>query len=209
MDVIRIIASILVGYLVGNLSSAIILSRTFLGQDVRKYGSGSAGATNMFRAYGKKWGAFTLLLDILKGVIATLLGKWIGGESLGLVCMAFAGSFVIIGHDWPALYGFRGGKGAATSIGVMLVVNPWIAISCLLLALLIAWITRYMSVGSLISIFIGCLYAVIFEPLPIKCLFIVIFILDVWQHRANIVRLIHGEENPMMQRSLIDRIKKQ
>lgn len=208
MLVLKIILSIIVGYLIGNISNAILLSKLFFGQDVRQYGSKSAGATNMFRTYGSKWGVATMLLDILKGVVAALFGKLLGGAMYGDVCLALAGAMVIIGHDWPAFYSFKGGKGAATSIGVMLVVNPWVAIGCLILALLIAGITRYMSVGSLIGIIIGCLYAVIFKPLPIKLLFIVIFLLDVWQHRANIQRLFRGEENPMIERSLIDVIKK-
>lgn len=207
MSVIKIVLSIAIGYLIGNISNALLLSKLFFGQDVRQYGSHSAGATNMFRTYGAKWGIATLLLDILKGVLATWLGKVIGGANLSLVCLALAGGAAIIGHDWPAFYHFKGGKGAATSIGVMLVINPWVAIGCLLLAVLVSALTRFMSVGSLLAIFIGCLYAVIFKPLPIKLLFILIFILDFWQHRANIARLLQGKENPMFQRSLIDRIK--
>lgn len=208
MFVLKIILSLIVGYLIGNISNAVLLSKLFFGQDVRQYGSKSAGATNMFRTYGSKWGVTTMLLDILKGVIAALFGKLLGGTEYGSMCLALAGAMAIIGHDWPAFYDFKGGKGAATSIGVMLVVNPWVAIGCLLLALLIAWITRYMSVGSLIGIIVGCLYAIVFQPLPIKLLFVVILVLDIWQHRANIKRLIRGEENPMIQRSLIDIIKK-
>lgn len=203
----RIIISAIVAYLIGNISNALILSRLFFGQDVRNYGSNSAGATNMFRTYGARFGVATLLLDILKGVIATALGLWFGGAEYGDVCLAVAGAAVIIGHDWPIFFKFKGGKGAATSIGVMMIVNPWVAIVCLLIAVLIAALTRYMSVGSLVAIFLGCLYAIIFKPLPIKLLFVLVFILDFWQHRANIVRLLKGEENPTISKSLIDKIK--
>lgn len=207
MSMFKIIFSIAIGYLIGNISNALLLSKLFFGQDVRQYGSHSAGATNMFRTYGAKWGIATLLLDILKGALAAWLGKMIGGENLSLVCLAFAAGAVIIGHDWPVFYRFQGGKGAATSIGVMLVINPWVAVGCLLLAVLISALTRFMSIGSLVAILIGCLYAIIFQPLPIKLLFVLVLLLDFWQHRENIARLLKGEENPMFKRSLMDWIK--
>jgi glycerol-3-phosphate acyltransferase PlsY len=109
----------IISYFIGNISFAYILGKIFAKKDVREYGSGNAGATNAFRTFGKKVGALVFLGDVLKGVAAVLLGRYLGGQTGAYI----AGAFVIIGHNWPVLLSFKGGKGVATTIGVMLFVN--------------------------------------------------------------------------------------
>src|SRR5665648_362245 len=106
----------LIGYAIGNISNAYFIGKIFLNKDVRNFGSGNAGATNALRAFGAKIGILVFALDILKGVIAVLIGRYLDAET----GQYFAGLMVIIGHNWPAILKFKGGKGIATSIGCLL-----------------------------------------------------------------------------------------
>jgi glycerol-3-phosphate acyltransferase PlsY len=135
----------IISYFIGNISFAYILGKIFAKKDVREYGSGNAGATNAFRTFGKKVGALVFLGDVLKGVSAVLLGRYLGGQTGAYI----AGAFVIIGHNWPVLLSFKGGKGVATTIGVMLFVNAKLTLICVIIGVVIIVITRTVSLGSI------------------------------------------------------------
>ncbi|MDP3387882.1 MAG: glycerol-3-phosphate 1-O-acyltransferase PlsY, partial [Eubacteriales bacterium] len=150
----------LIGYMIGNISNAYLIGRIFLKKDVRNYGSGNAGATNALRAFGAKVGIVVFLLDVLKGIIAVYIGNRINPEFGGFV----AGIAVIAGHNWPATLKFKGGKGIATSIGVMLMINPLLSLICFAVGLSIAIITRTVSLGSLIGVAIAPIIIFFFRP---------------------------------------------
>ena len=199
----------IIAYLIGSINFSIILSKKMAGFDIREKGSGNAGSTNMLRAVGKKAAILTLILDILKGVLAVLISILIGNiankyfESnvQNYILVQIAGIFVIIGHTFPIFYKFKGGKGVATSLGVLLVTNWQIGLICLVFALILIIITKMVSVGSMAA-------AILF---PVLTLFltneyficegnyfifsIILAILVCFNHRKNIERLMNGTEN--------------
>ena len=182
------------GYLLGSLNSSMIVGK-FYGIDIRKHGSGNAGTTNTLRTLGKKAALFVLVGDLLKGVLAYLIGFYISGSATGGM---IAGTVSILGHVWPVFFGFRGGKGVLTSLAVLLMMDWPIALAMLGLFIIIVAITRYVSLGSTIA-------AVLF---PLTSLFLgrdtqnvivsaIIGILIVVMHRANIKRLLSGTESKL------------
>ena len=146
-----IIVSI-IAYLLGSISFSIIFSKKFAGFDVREKGSGNAGTTNVLRTVGKKAAILTLICDCLKGVIAVLVafiaGKIIKDLDRSLL-VQLAGIFVILGHTFPIFFKFKGGKGVATSLGVLLIVNWQIGLICLVFALVLMALTKFVSLGSI------------------------------------------------------------
>lgn len=186
----------LIGYALGNISNAFIIGKLFLNKDVRDFGSGNAGATNALRAFGAKIGILVFILDIFKGVIAVILGRYLNPE----VGQYFAGLFVIIGHNWPIVLKFKGGKGIATSIGVIFVINPVVSLVCFVIGISIAFFTRLVSLGSLAGIILVPIVIVIFfRPININFLIfsIILAAMAIFRHRSNILRLIKGEENKL------------
>lgn len=179
---------ILFAYLIGNLSPATLLSKA-KGVDIRKEGSGNPGTTNVLRTLGKKSAALTLLIDALKGVLAVLAGKMMGGETLAMIC-AIA---VLAGHIWPVFYKFKGGKGIATGLGVLLAFDWRIGLICLGIAALGVLLSRRVSVGSLTTAAALPVVSWLLHPvfLPYALLITVIVF---WKHRKNIQRLIQGTE---------------
>lgn len=191
----------LVAYLIGSINFAIIFSKKFAGFDVRKKGSKNAGTTNVLRTVGKGAAALTLICDILKGVVAVLIAMLaanIWKDTDTVVLKYLAGLFAIIGHTFPVYYGFKGGKGVATSLGVLLIVNPQIGIICLSFALIIMIATRWVSLGSILA-------ATLFPIITIfmtdnfggKVISILIGVLVIFNHRTNIKRLKDGTENKL------------
>lgn len=191
----------LVAYLIGSINFAIIFSKKFAGFDVREKGSKNAGTTNILRTVGKGAAALTLICDILKGVVAVLIAMLaanIWKDTDTVVLKYLAGLFAIIGHTFPVYYGFKGGKGVATSLGVLLIVNPQIGIICLSFALIIMIATRWVSLGSILA-------ATLFPILTIfmtdnfggKVISILIGVLVIFNHRTNIKRLKDGTENKL------------
>ncbi|MBE6037398.1 MAG: glycerol-3-phosphate 1-O-acyltransferase PlsY [Clostridiales bacterium] len=179
---------ILLAYALGNISPSILIARA-AGIDIRKEGSGNAGTTNVLRVMGNKAAAATLVIDVLKGVVAVLIGKLAGGMVLGALC-ALA---VFCGHIWPAAFGFKGGKGIATGLGILLTLDWRIGLCCLGVAVLCFVTVQRVSVGSLLATLALPFLAWYFCPqiLPIMILMAVI----VWvKHRANIKRILKGEE---------------
>ncbi|MFA9423316.1 MAG: glycerol-3-phosphate 1-O-acyltransferase PlsY [Sedimentibacter sp.] len=186
----------IISYLLGNISFAYILGKLFTKKDVRDYGSGNAGTTNAIRAFGKKIGAMVFVGDVLKGVVAVMIGKLFGG----LAGSYLAGACVIIGHNWPALLNFKGGKGVATTIGVMLVINPYVTLVCFIFGLLIIVFTRMVSLGSIIGMALAPVSAIIaVKPFDIKLFIFCLFIasMSIYRHKENIKRLIRGKENKL------------
>lgn len=194
--VLKLILIAVGSYLLGNISSGILVAKAFGAGDIRKQGSGNSGTTNVLRTLGWLPSVLTLAGDCLKGLIACLLGRWFGGD-LG---MLLAGLCVTLGHDFPVFFGFKGGKGIATSLGMILVISPVLAISLLLVVLVVAGVSGYVSMGSLIvTVAYPVLTAIIFHGHENYHLFIIFSIicglLSLYCHRANIMRLIRHEEN--------------
>ena len=154
-----------IAYLIGSVNFSVILSKKMAGFDVREKGSGNAGSTNMLRSVGKKAAALTLLCDILKGVVAILIAIIVGAIIKKVdkeLLLQIAGICVVIGHTFPVFFQFKGGKGVATSLGVLLMSNWQIGLICLVFALVLMALTRMVSLGS-------CGAAVLF---PVLTLFI-------------------------------------
>ena len=202
--VINIITAI-VAYLVGSINFSFIFSKKIAGFDVREKGSGNAGSTNMLRSVGKGAAALTLLCDILKGVVAILIAIAIGSifkVSDKALLVQIAGVAVVIGHTFPIFFGFKGGKGVATSLGILLMTNWQIGLICLVFALVLIILTQMVSLGS-------CAAAILFPVLTlfIKQHFIVedgsgyfiysiiLAIIVLYNHRENIKRMLNGTEN--------------
>ena len=181
--------AILAAYFIGNISPAILISKAS-GFDIRSKGSGNAGTTNMLRIMGKKAAAATLVIDILKGVLAVSIGRLLGGEALAV----FSGLSVFLGHIWPLVFGFRGGKGIATGFGMLLALNPLFGLSCLAIAAFGLFVSRRVSVGSLLVAIALPFISIWFYPDYIG-LFLVMTIVIIVKHRSNIKRLVNGEES--------------
>lgn len=183
----------IISYLIGNFLSAYILGNILGKQDVRNSGSGNAGATNALRVFGKKIGVLALVLDLLKGVLAV----YIGGQILGYEGKLIAAVFVILGHDWPVFLKFKGGKGIATSLGVILIIHWPTIVVCIVLGVLAIIKTKYVSLGSMVGTFLLPIVGLIMNRPFNKEFFIVTLILatlSVFKHRGNIKRLIQGRE---------------
>ena len=189
----------LVAYLIGSVSFAIIFSKKFAGFDVREKGSKNAGSTNVLRTVGKKAAALTLICDILKGVLAVLLAilaAKIWPEADVEALKYLAGLMAIIGHTIPVYYGFKGGKGVATSLGVLLIVNPQIGGICFVFALIIMIATRWVSLGSILAATLFPILTIFMtDNLVIKVISVIIGLLVIFNHRTNIKRLKEGTEN--------------
>jgi acyl phosphate:glycerol-3-phosphate acyltransferase len=180
----------LVSYLVGSVSPAILVGR-YHGSDIRQLGSGNAGATNVARSFGKGWGLLVLALDVLKGggvfLLASLWGELL---SVAIQAPALAGFFVVLGHCYPIFYGFRGGKGVATALGVFLVFSPLAALAGAGVFALVLTLRRQVSLASLLAS-LGLLATVAWlaEELVLKLMTLAIVALIVLRHRSNIHRL--------------------
>ena len=179
-------------YFLGNLSPSTIVARMH-GIDIRKAGSGNPGTTNTLRTVGKKAAAITLLIDILKGVAAVLLGRFFGGEVLAYLC----GTAAFLGHIWPVVYKFKGGKGIATGFGVLVALDWRVGLIALAAAVAGALISRRMSVGSIAAaISLPVTYG-IFHGMPLVFWALCLAAIVIWRHRSNIVRLMNHEEPPI------------
>lgn len=184
-------AMIIIPYLLGSLNFAIIVSKRMYHDDIRKYGSGNAGLTNMLRTYGKKAAVYTLVGDSLKTVVSISLGYLLHGN-IGAYVTAF---FCILGHIFPIYYRFQGGKGVLTVSVSILMLDPVIFLIVFAIFAIIVGFTKYVSLGSIMCMMIYPLIVnKFYNGLPV--LFSVLFAaVVVFMHRSNIVRLWHGEEN--------------
>lgn len=188
--------TVLVAYLIGSLSFAVILSKVFGMPDPRSYGSGNPGATNVLRSGRKAVAALTLLGDAVKGVLAVLLAKW-AAASLGLpgFLPALAGLAALLGHMWPVFFAFKGGKGVATALGVLLALNPWLGLACAAVWLAVFMVTRVSSLSALAAAAVSPVFAWLLGHDAVAALAIAgLAALIFWRHKANIARLLSGEE---------------
>ena len=181
----------LIAYFLGNISPSTIMAKR-QGLDIKKEGSGNAGTTNALRVMGKKAGAITCIVDILKGVAAVLIGTLIAGPVASYVCALC----VFLGHVWPIVYHFKGGKGVATAFGAALAVNPLIALIALVIVAIVVFTSKRMSLGSLVGAAVLPILAIFLEPGYVIAAVVTAVIIIV-KHRANIGRLIRHEE-PVM-----------
>ena len=196
--VVPVILTAVIAYLLGNLNGAVLISRAVAHEDVRTKGSGNAGLTNFTRNYGAHTSVFVILIDVGKAVAACLLGGLLlKGNGHYMDGVALGGLFVILGHDFPALLGFKGGKGILSGVTVALMLDWRIGLFVFGIFLLAYALTKYVSLGSVLSSgAFGPIYAVIHWGegwFPI-CVGFALSALIVWMHRGNIVRLAKGEE---------------
>jgi acyl phosphate:glycerol-3-phosphate acyltransferase len=189
------ILSFLISYLIGAISFSIILTKRIKKVDIREYGSGNAGATNTMRVLGKGPAIAVLLLDVLKGVAAILIAEAFHLSEWGIVLSGF---FAIVGHVWPIYYGFKGGKGVATTIGVFMMISFLPTLIAGIVTILLIAITRYVSLGSLILILVTPILAYFFHAPPsFTIVGLILFLISAYKHRENIRRLLKGTENKL------------
>ena len=189
---------IIISYLIGSLPTGYLAVRLVKGVDIRTIGSGSTGATNVRRIMGRGWAIFVAIVDMFKGALALLLVAHSGTPSPLLVSLsAFA---VVIGHNYPVWLNFRGGKGVATTYGTLFFVWPYnsfaVVLMCGAIWYAIMTATRYVSLASMLSLLaLPAFFWMLDAPLPFICLSAALTALAIFRHRANIARLIRGEES--------------
>lgn len=196
--------AVIAAYLIGSLSFAVIVSRTMGLNDPRTYGSGNPGATNVLRSGSKAAAAVTLLLDAVKGWLPVMLVKWFGGDfGLAEGTMAMAGLAAFLGHLYPVFFGFKGGKGVATALGVLLGISGWLGLATALTWLIMAVFFRYSSLASLVAAIFAPVYYVLcsgvvwYAETPVTAAIVAMAALLIWRHRENILRLMAGKESKL------------
>ncbi len=189
----------LAAYLIGSLSFAVIISRAMGLSDPRSYGSGNPGATNVLRSGNKAAAVLTLVFDALKGYLPVLaVLKWGAPYGLGEGTAALVGLAAFIGHLWPVFFKFVGGKGVATAAGVIFALNPVLGAFTLATWLIIAWFSRYSSLAAIVSAAFAPMYQLlIWEAGPTALALIIMGLLLVWRHQANIKKLLAGTESKL------------
>ena len=201
----------IIAYLIGSINFSVLISKKMAGFDVREKGSGNAGTTNMLRSVGKKAAAITLICDILKGVISIVIAIIVGNIAKNLdreLLLQIAGIAVVLGHTFPIFFGFKGGKGVATSLGVLLISNWQIGLICLVFAVVLMALTRMVSLGScgaavlfpVLTLFINQHYTVLTEGKSGRVYFVysvILAIIVLYNHRSNIKRILSGTENKL------------
>ena len=193
---------IVLAYLIGSIPTSVWVSKYFFGVDIREYGSGNAGATNTYRVLGPKWGTIVMIVDMLKGIAAVklsfLLPTYLDNE-LQLVNLQLGlGLAAVLGHIFPVWADFRGGKGVATLFGMVLGIQPNVALCCVGIFLLVLYLTRYVSLSSILaSIAFPVFILVIFnEPEHLYRIFaIAVALMVILTHQKNIGRLFKGNES--------------
>jgi glycerol-3-phosphate acyltransferase PlsY len=193
---------ILMAYCIGSIPTAIWISKAFFGIDIRDYGSGNSGATNTFRTLGSRWGTAVMIVDVLKGVVATslyiLLPYYLTSEWDRTNFMVGLGLAAVLGHIFPIWADFRGGKGVATLFGMIIAIQPLVAICCVGVFLLVLYMTRFVSLSSILaSIAFAIFILFIFnekEPLY-RAFAITVAMMVILTHQKNITRLLRGNES--------------
>jgi glycerol-3-phosphate acyltransferase PlsY len=198
---IQLLILVIASYCIGNFCAAIFVSNRFVKKDIRQYGSKNPGTTNMARVFGIKFGLLTLLIDFLKALMCALAGKllftYIGGPELGAFAGYLAGLAVILGHVYPAFLGFKGGKGFACGVGVLVVLAPSFTGITILVGIVLLIVVDRMSVFALAFFLAQAIYHIVIYSQTdpwLSAFAVVYFILSVISHRENIIRLIRGEE---------------
>ncbi len=202
MDLLLPAGAVLASYLVGSLSFAVIVSRLMGMSDPRTYGSKNPGATNVLRSGNKKAAILTLLFDALKGWVPMACVQAYGpAHGLGGDVVALAGLAAFLGHLYPVFFGFVGGKGVATAVGVLVGANPGLALATLLTFAIVVYFSRYVSLASMVAAIFAPIYLVFGSGVAwqasaaqVLCL-VVMAVLLVWRHRENVNRLVAGTES--------------
>ena len=198
----------IIAYAIGSINFSVLISKKMAGFDVREKGSGNAGTTNMLRSVGKKAAVITLLCDILKGVvsigIALIAGNIVKNVDKA-VLVQIAGILVVVGHTFPIFFEFKGGKGVATSLGVIMMINWKIGLICLVFALVIMAFSRMVSMGSVgaailfpvLTLFINTNFIVEASGMKYFIFSVILAVMVIFNHRANIKRIANGTENKL------------
>ena len=184
-----------IAYLLGSISFGMIVAKLKGGPNLREVGSKNTGATNVLRVMGVKTGLIVFVLDILKALVACIIGRcW-----MGLNGAMIAGLAVVVGHNWPCFFQFKGGKGVASTLAVMLMTFPLPAFICYVVAIALIVITRYVSLGSITLAALFALMVIIanWQSWLVICWVLIISGLLIWRHHANIGRLLKGCENKL------------
>ena len=195
---------IILAYLIGSIPTAVWISKRFFGIDIRDYGSGNAGATNTYRVLGSKWGTIVMVIDMLKGVIATSLyilipfyvvpvNEW---DRTNL--MIGLGLGAVLGHIFPIWAGFRGGKGVATLFGMIVAIHPLVAVCCVGVFLLVLYLTRFVSLSSIlagVSFAIFILFIFNDDVTLYRIFSVAVALLVILTHQKNINRILNGTES--------------
>lgn len=194
MAYIGYIAIFILAYLLGSINSSIVISKIWKKEDIRKLGSGNAGATNTLRNFGIGPTVLVVIGDVLKGVAAIFIGRMLAGNEIGAM---LGGLGAVIGHNWPVFFQFKGGKGILTSAAVILTIRPDIGALVVIISILIIAITRYVSLGSLVGSVIFPVIVVImdFKNIGLLVFSVILGLLAVYRHRGNIKRLREGTES--------------
>lgn len=194
---IRYLICAVIAYLLGSISTGILYSKYFLGKDVRTAGSQNAGASNMLRVHGLRPGIITYVGDCIKAILSIVLGKLLAGQSGALI----AGLFVVLGHNWPVFFSFKGGKGIACCSAVFILCYPLWGVISVAAGILVIVFTRYISLGSMIMTAVFALLTTVFESVwPVGVWSILLMALAIYRHRGNVTRLLNGTERKIGQR---------
>ena len=195
MQILILIIVAVIAYLIGSISFSYVFTKKIKHEDITQKGSGNPGTTNMLRSYGWALGLLTLLCALLKGVAATLIGIYFAGD-MGMYIAAIA---VIVGHNWSCYLKFKGGKGIATTTGVLLVILPLQTVIIFSTCVFIVYLTKIMSIGSLIGLVASAVVPFIMFPgnTPLHITVVIIALLGIWSHRENIKRLSENRENKL------------
>lgn len=203
---LTIALSIIIGYIFGSIPSGLVLVNMVCGIDIREYGSKNIGTTNVFRTVGGRMASIVLIADVVKGILAVLLVRYLFESSLHLELLTAIAS--LLGHNYSVFLGFKGGRGVATGLGLILLFMPDVCIFSFTVWLVIVFVTRYVSLGSIVGAFITPIVAY-YRGYPIElvlfalaaCVFVIV------RHYENMKRLIAGTESKIKQGSL-ENIKK-
>ncbi|WP_454947320.1 glycerol-3-phosphate 1-O-acyltransferase PlsY [Gemella sanguinis] len=190
--VMQIILFIVIAYLIGSISPALLVGKIFYNTDIRTMGSGNLGTTNTFRCLGKKAGVIVFVLDISKGIIATMLPSLVLGR---VEYLSIFGAFAMIGHVYPIFANFKGGKAVATGSGVFIFLYPTLSLILVAIFFSTLFITGYVSLGSILICLTSIVYLSIFESGIDKWVMIIMCIFVIYMHKSNIKRLLNGTEN--------------
>jgi len=203
MQMLALAVALLLAYLVGSLSFAVIVSRGMGLKDPRTYGSGNPGATNVLRSGNKAAAILTLAFDALKGYAAVFIALWLAPRfGFGATALGFIGLAAFMGHLWPVFFAFKGGKGVATAAGVLLALNPWLGLATLVTWLIIAFFTRYSSLAAIVAAAFAPFYQLLIWGVSGVVLPIAIMsLLLVWRHEGNIRKLFAGTESRIGQKA--------
>ena len=193
---------ICVAYLIGSIPTAVWVSKSIYGIDIRDYGSGNSGATNTFRVLGSKWGSVVMLVDVIKGVVATslyiLMPLYLSNELLRTNFMIGLGLAAVIGHIFPIWASFRGGKGVATLLGMAIAIQPVVAVCCLAVFFVVLFLTRFVSLSSILAgiSFMVFILFIFNEKEPLYRIFaVLVALMVILTHQKNIGRILRGTES--------------